>query len=58
MSAIPILGVKMGLEDAKAYVDALNKKVIQRWQERVANGPFMSKVLAVSEQFKRELDKK
>jgi len=45
MSAIPILGVKMGLEDAKAYVDALNKKVIQRWQERVTNGPFMTKFL-------------
>ena len=45
MSAIPILGVKMGLEDAKAYVDALNKKVIRRWQERVTNGPFMTKFL-------------
>ena len=45
MSAIPILGVKMGLEDAKAYVDALNKKVIQRWQERVTNGPFITKFL-------------
>jgi len=41
MSAIPILGVKMGPEDAKAFVDALNKKVIQRWQERVTDGPFM-----------------
>jgi len=45
MSTMPILGVKMGPEDAKAYVDALNKKVIQRWQERVTNGPFMTKFL-------------
>jgi len=45
MSTMPILGVKMGPEDAKAYVDALNKKVIQRWQERVTNGPFITKFL-------------
>lgn len=41
MSAMPILGVKMGSEDAKTYVDALNKKVIRRWKERVTEGPFM-----------------
>jgi pyrroloquinoline quinone (PQQ) biosynthesis protein C len=45
MSTMPILGVKMGPEEARAYVDALNKKVIQRWQERVTNGPFMTKFL-------------
>ena len=45
MSTMPILGVKMGPKDAKAYVDALNKKVIQRWQERVTNGPFITKFL-------------
>lgn len=45
MSTIPILGVKMGPEDAKAYVEALNGKVIRRWQERVTDGPFMSKFL-------------
>ena len=42
----PKLGVKMSPADAKAYVDGLNSKVIQRWQERVTNGPFMSRFLA------------
>src|SRR5499427_1569503 len=41
----PKLGVKMRSDDAKAYIDALNQKVIQRWQERVTRGPFMSKFL-------------
>src|SRR5919106_4333033 len=46
MSAItPKLGVKMASADAKAYVDTLNAKVIQRWQERVTQGPFMSRFL-------------
>ena len=44
-SAIPKLGVKMTPDDARAYIDELNHKVIQRWQERVTNGPFMSKFL-------------
>ena len=44
-SDTPKLGVKMGANEAKAYVDALNRKVIQRWQDRVTQGPFMSKFL-------------
>ena len=42
---IPKLGVKMSPTDAKAYIDQLNAKVIQRWQERVTRGAFMSKFL-------------
>jgi pyrroloquinoline quinone (PQQ) biosynthesis protein C len=41
----PKLGVKMSPADAKAYIDETNKKVIQRWKERVTQGPFMSKFL-------------
>ena len=43
--AIPKLGVKMSPQDAKGYVEALNGKVIRRWNERVTRGPFMSKFL-------------
>ena len=42
-SDTPKLGVKMGSDEAKAFVDGLNKKVIQRWDERVTNGQFMSR---------------
>lgn len=41
-TATPTLGVKMSPEDAKAFVDGLNKKVIQRWNERVTKGSFMT----------------
>jgi len=41
----PKLGVKLSAQEAKAYVDTLNKKVLQRWQERVTDGPFMKKFL-------------
>jgi pyrroloquinoline quinone (PQQ) biosynthesis protein C len=41
----PQLGVKMNPADAKAYVEALNGKVIRRWKERVTDGPFMSRFL-------------
>ena len=41
----PQLGVKMSPEHAKAYIDEVNRKVIQRWKERVTNGPFMSQFL-------------
>jgi polyhydroxyalkanoate synthesis regulator phasin len=41
----PQLGVKMSSNDARAYIDEVNKKVIQRWKERVTQGPFMSKFL-------------
>jgi pyrroloquinoline quinone (PQQ) biosynthesis protein C len=33
----------MSSDDASAFVDELNKKVIQRWDERVTRGPFMSR---------------
>ena len=42
---IPKLGVKMSAKEAEAYIDELNKKVLQRWQERVTQGPFMSRFL-------------
>jgi pyrroloquinoline quinone (PQQ) biosynthesis protein C len=32
----------MSPDEAKAYISELNKKVIQRWQERVTHGSFMS----------------
>ena len=44
-TAAPKLGVKMSPADAKAYIDETDKKVIQRWKERVTQGPFMSKFL-------------
>ena len=44
-SLIPQLGVKMNPDDAKAFVAALNGKVIQRWEERVTKGPFMSRFI-------------
>jgi hypothetical protein len=39
------LGVPMSSADAKAYIDAVNQRVIQRWRERVTEGPFMQKFL-------------
>ena len=42
---LPKLGVKMTSDDAKTYIAAVNQKVVQRWQERVTNGPFMSPFL-------------
>ena len=41
----PKLGVKLTTSEAKAYIDEINKRVIQRWKERVTQGPFMSKFL-------------
>jgi hypothetical protein len=44
-SVAPRLGIKMSSDEAKAYVDEINKRVIQRWEERVTKGPFMSPFL-------------
>jgi pyrroloquinoline quinone (PQQ) biosynthesis protein C len=44
-SLAPKLGVKMSPDEAKAFVDGLNKKVLQRWDERVTGGPFMSRFI-------------
>ncbi|HEY5542414.1 MAG TPA: hypothetical protein VIM04_04050 [Candidatus Binatia bacterium] len=41
----PKLGVPMSPADAEAYIDAVNRKVVQRWRERVTEGPFMEKFL-------------
>ena len=41
----PKLGVKMSAADAKAYIDAVNQKVVQRWRERVTDGRFMKSFL-------------
>jgi pyrroloquinoline quinone (PQQ) biosynthesis protein C len=45
MGVTPQLGVKMSPDEAKAFVDGLNQKVLQRWQERVTGGPFMSRFI-------------
>jgi pyrroloquinoline quinone (PQQ) biosynthesis protein C len=37
----PQLAVKMSAQEAKAYLDAVNAKVVQRWEERVTQGAFM-----------------
>ena len=43
MSAVtPKLGVKMSPNEAKAHVDGINQKVIQRWDERVTKAQFMT----------------
>ena len=42
-SDTPKLGVKMSPTAAKAFVDGLNKKIIQRWDERVTKGQFMGR---------------
>jgi pyrroloquinoline quinone (PQQ) biosynthesis protein C len=43
MSAVtPKLGVKMSPDEAKAHVDGINQKVIQRWDERVTKAQFMT----------------
>jgi pyrroloquinoline quinone (PQQ) biosynthesis protein C len=44
-SVTPKLGVKMSADEAKAYVDGVNNKVLQRWDERVTQGPFMTPFL-------------
>lgn len=44
-NAAPKLGVKMAPGAAKSYVNSINKKVIQRWDERVTQGAFMSQFL-------------
>jgi pyrroloquinoline quinone (PQQ) biosynthesis protein C len=42
MNAVgPTLGVKMSADEAISFVDAINQKVIRRWDERVTQGPFM-----------------
>ena len=41
----PKLGIKMSPDDAKAFVHTMNQKVVQRWQERVTQGPFMSRFI-------------
>jgi pyrroloquinoline quinone (PQQ) biosynthesis protein C len=43
--ATPKLGVKMPPDEAKAFVDALSQKVLQRWDERVTRGAFMSQFI-------------
>lgn len=40
--AIPKLGVSMSPAEAQSFVDGLNKRVMQRWEERVTQGRFMT----------------
>jgi pyrroloquinoline quinone (PQQ) biosynthesis protein C len=41
----PKLGVKMSPGEAKAFVEGVNRRVIDRWDERVTRGPFMSRFI-------------
>lgn len=45
ISITPALGVKLSSADAQAYIEVVNQKVVQRWAERVTQGPFMRKFL-------------
>jgi hypothetical protein len=36
--------LKMGREEAKAFVDRLYEKVAARWKERITDAPFMQKL--------------
>lgn len=38
---VPKIGVPMSPAEAKAFVDQLNQRVLQRWEERVTRGLFM-----------------
>lgn len=44
-TSAPRLGVKMAPEEAKNFVDQLNAKVLRRWDERVSQGAFMTKLV-------------
>jgi len=41
----PKLAVKMSAQEAKAYLNSVNAKVIKRWDERVTQGPFMKALM-------------
>ena len=41
----PQLGVKMNRQQAKAYVDHLNTKAQERWEEKVSGGNFMTSLM-------------
>lgn len=43
-SSAPRLGVPLSPAEAKTFVDHLNGKVLQRWDERVTQGPFMKQL--------------
>lgn len=42
----PQLGIRMSARDSEAYVSQLNVKVLQRWNERVTQGPLMTHLMA------------
>jgi len=42
----PRIGVPMSKGESQAYVAALNQKVLDRWDERVTQGPFMMHLMA------------
>ena len=42
---MPKMGVKMTPEEAKHFVDQLNAKVLRRWDERVSQGVFMTRLV-------------
>ncbi len=44
MHWVPRIGVPMSPAEAKAFVDKLNGKVLQRWEERVTRGAFMQEL--------------
>src|ERR1043165_4506262 len=45
MLKAPQLGVKMPPDEAQRFVAALNQKVVERWDQRITRGPFMSRFL-------------
>lgn len=43
-SCMPKLGVPMSSDEAKSFVDQLNAQVLRRWDERVTQGAFMTRL--------------
>ncbi|MBI4523321.1 MAG: iron-containing redox enzyme family protein [Deltaproteobacteria bacterium] len=41
----PKIGTKMSGDEAKAFIDELNAKVLQRWEERVTRGAFVARLV-------------
>lgn len=42
----PHFGIPMSATESQSYVAALNTKVLERWDERVTQGPFMTHLMA------------
>lgn len=44
-TAAPRMGVKMTAREAERFVDALNTRVLSRWEEKVSREPFMKRLV-------------